>query len=356
MKAIKIVFKFILFLVLAVAVIAAGLFGYLTLTEYKPAEKEALQIDRESAEKAALGESYTLVSWNIGYGALGDNADFFMDGGKSVISSDQDRVIENLNNISEELKKQEPDFIFLQEVDLSSRRSYKIDEVKIMKDSFPDFESCFAYNYKVAFVPYPIPPLGKVESGLQTLSRLNISAADRLQLPCPFTWPTRLANLKRGLLVTRIPIEGSDKELILVNLHLEAYDSGEGKIEQTRILKEVIESEMKKGNYVIAGGDFNQTFSHVDLSKYPAQEGKWASGHIDEKDFSEDWQFLMSADTPSCRSLDQPYAGVSHEDFQYYVIDGYIVSPNVKVESFTVLDLDFVSSDHNPTLLKFTLE
>ena len=50
-----------------------------------------------------------------------------------------------------------------------------------------------------------------------------------MQLPCPFSWPTRIANLKRCLLVERIPIADSDKELVLVNLHLEAYDDGEGK-------------------------------------------------------------------------------------------------------------------------------
>jgi len=45
---------------------------------------------------------------------------------------------------------------------------------------------------------------------------------------------------------------------VLVNLHLEAYDSGEGKIAQTKLLVEFLEQEYAKGNYVIAGGDFNQ--------------------------------------------------------------------------------------------------
>ena len=56
---------------------------------------------------------------------------------------------------------------------------------------------------------------------------------------------------------------------MLVNLHLEAYDSGEGKIAQTKLLVEFLEQEYAKGNYVIAGGDFNQTFSREDMEQYP---------------------------------------------------------------------------------------
>ena len=43
----------------------------------------------------------------------------------------------------------------------------------------------------------------------------------------------------------------------------------------------------------------------------------------------------MPTDTPSCRSLDQPLADAVSRDpkyFQYYVIDGYIVSGNLEVE------------------------
>ena len=59
---------------------------------------------------------------------------------------------------------------------------------------------------------------------------------------------------------------GSDKELVIVNVHLEAYDSGEGKEAQTKMLAELLKKEQEAGNYVIAGGDFNQAFSNVDIS------------------------------------------------------------------------------------------
>ena len=183
-----------------------------------------------------------------------------------------------------------------------------------------------------------------------------VEDAERIQLPVPFSWPVSTANLKRCLLVSRIPVEGSDKELVLINLHLEAYDSGEGKIAQTRELKGILDEEYEKGNYVIAGGDFNQVFSSRDNDAPPAQPGKWEAGWIDVTAFGGNWQFLMDGDVPSCRSLDQPYEGADPESFQYYLIDGFIVSKNITVTEAAAQDLGFKVSDHNPVLIQVTLE
>ena len=38
--------------------------------------------------------------------------------------------------------------------------------------------------------------------------------------------------------------------LVAVNLHLEAYDDGEGKAAQTAMLFDILEEEYAKGNYV----------------------------------------------------------------------------------------------------------
>jgi endonuclease/exonuclease/phosphatase family metal-dependent hydrolase len=356
MKVFKTIAKIVGFILLAAVIIAVGVFGYLTVTEYKPADTEPLTVEGKAGNEVVPGRTYTLLSWNIGYGALGDNADFFMDGGSSVMSSDEARVRENITSIRSAVQDLGPDFVFLQEADTDSRRSYHIDETSLIRAAFPDAQSTFAYNFKTAFVPYPVPPIGKVGSGLLTISAWAVKEASRVKLPSPFTWPVSTANLKRCLLVCRLPIANSGKELVLINLHLEAYDDGEGKIAQTKLLKQVLETEAAKGNFVIAGGDFNQTFSNVDVSRYPQQEGLWACGRIDVGEFDKSWQFLMSNETPSCRSLDKPYAGANHTSFQYYVIDGFIVSENIDVQTFEVLDKGFVNTDHNPTLLNFTLK
>ena len=191
------------------------------------------------------------------------------------------------------------------------------------------------------------------------MSAYKLSSAQRYALPCPFTWPLRTINLKRCLEIMRAPINGSDKELVLINLHLEAYDEGEGKIAQTNMLKEIMQGEVEKGNYVIVAGDFNQTFSNTDVSMYPCLEGMWESGLINEEEFGNSIEFYADNSVPTCRSLDRSLVDAPEKDpqhFQYYMLDGYIVSSNVEVKEVKTLDLGFKNSDHNPVVLNFVLK
>ena len=357
----KKIFRFLLSAVLFIVLLFASMLEYLTLTEFKPASSDRLAVDHGNWELLSKGETLKVLTWNCGYGALGDNADFFMDGGRGVMTADRERVQSNLNGIMEASAQMNPDVILYQEVDAGAARSHFIDEEIELINGFMDeeelrYSSAYADNLNVRFIPYPIPPIGSVRSGIMSLTGAFTDSAERIQLPCPFKWPVRLANFKRCLILSRIPVKDSDKELVVINLHMDAYDNGEGKTEQTRVLSEIMKREAEEGNYVIAGGDFNQTFDSVEESAYPLQEGKWAPGRLETGIFGEGWQFLMNSDVPSCRSLDQPYAGSDKESFQYYAVDGFIVSDNIEVRSCETKDLGFVCTDHNPVLLECVLK
>ncbi len=356
----KPLWKRVLYIILIILAVCAGAFAVLilvlTITEYKPADKESLAVEGTAEDMPSAGDSLRVMTWNVGYGALGDNADFFMDGGKSVVTASKDRVNENMAGIIDEVKAADPDVAFFQEVDTDADRSYRINEADLVTSAFPAFDNTFAYNFKVLFIPYPIPPMGHESAGILTMSRFDITSADRIQLPCPFKYPVRLGNLKRCLAINRIPLKDSDKELVMVNLHLEAYDSGEGKKAQTEMLRDYLQAEMDAGNYVIAGGDFNQIFSSADKA-YPELDGTWHAGELDTSAFDSRWSFLMDTGVPSCRSLDKAYEGADTDPtaFQYYSIDGFIVSDNVKVETVETQDLSFKNADHNPVVLDVTL-
>ena len=306
----------------------------------------------KNTESLKFGAELDVLIWNIGYGGLGKDSDFFMDGGENVKSADKHTVEMNLDAMAQTVNKLQPDILMLQEVDSNSFRSYGIDQ----RESFTFGDSSYALNYACDFVPFPLPPIGKVNSGVMTSSLYSTASAERHALPCPFSWPVSAANLKRCLLVSYLPIEGSDKQLVMINLHLEAYDDGEGKIAQTNQLRELMLKEYEKGNYVIAGGDFNQSFPNS-LDVYPNTHPEiWVPGILDNSLLPEAWCYGYDLIAPSCRLLNQPYDRSDPENTQYYVIDGYILSPNVELMAVETYNLDFEFSDHNPVCLKVKLK
>ena len=338
--------------VLGVVIIIVSVLAYYTIQEYRPDQIENIEVKSEG-KLLNVNQTIKILSLNTGYAGLDKSQDFFMDGGNMVRPDSQEIINQNLNGITNILKTYQSDVYFLQEVDLNSKRSYNINQIEYYENQL-GLTGLFARNFKVSYVPYPWPPIGKVESGIMTMSQLQISSASRISLPESFSWPIKTANLKRCMLETRIPIEDSDKELVLINFHLEAYDSGEGKIAQTRMLAEKLKAEYDKGNYVIAGGDFNQTFEGS--KEYPIvdKEG-WVPGIISKNDLPEHFDFAIGDQYPTCRLLNHPYTS-DYETSQVYIIDGFIVSDNIEIKDVENINDDFKYTDHQPVQLEVKLK
>ena len=347
--------KFLFILIALVLVAAAALVAWLSIVEYRPDEMEELAVTgAQSNRQARVGEMINVLSMNIGYGCLGAQQDFFMDGGTMTRPESKAIVEENIKGVLSGLGLRKADIYLLQEVDCDSYRSYWIDESEYFRRGL-GYNMAFAYNYHCEFVPFPWPPLGKIKSGIATYTAFEVTQATRESLPVPFSWPVRVANLKRCLLVERIPVEGTEKELVIVNLHLEAYDDGEGKFAQTRQLMQLLKAEYAKGNYVIAGGDFNQEFEGAKGAFPQLDESYWQPGLLQNSDLPQGFRYVFDASTPTCRLLNKPYSGVRSQT-QLYVIDGFIVSDNLHVNLVETVDLNFAHSDHHPVFLQVTLK
>ncbi|GHV96279.1 endonuclease subunit UvrC [Spirochaetia bacterium] len=340
----------------AVIVLAAGFFGFLTIAEYRPADIETLEINNPVQRRPATGLPISILSWNIGYASLDESQDFFMDGGKNIRPASSANVTRNISAIKEFIHSAGCDIVIVQEADIRSRRSYYVDQRAYLAENFSG-SSAFAYNFRCAFVPFPFPEfIGRVSSGLLTLNSFDSVEALRLSLSNPFSWPVRTANLKRCLLVSRIPLEDSAAELVLVNLHLEAYDSSGGREAQTAMLLDFLYSEYAKGNYCVAGGDFNQNFPGIDAGRFAIKNSDYfVPGTLKPSLLAEGWRFAADTQTPSCHLLNEPYSG-DPDTTQLYVIDGFILSPNVEPVSVQTVDMGFKYSDHNPVQLEIKLK
>ncbi|MDR0448300.1 MAG: endonuclease/exonuclease/phosphatase family protein [Treponema sp.] len=355
-KPIIIVLIIAVFTVLLLLFAGAGIMWY-NAGEYLPAARETVPVSSASAQRPDRFQPIELYSWNIGYASLDTREDFFTEGGKSIRPASASIVEENIWAIQAFISASSPDIVFLQEVDVNSRRSYGINQAAYFSETWKG-SSSFAYNFKCLFVPvfFPFPHfIGRVESGLLILNSYN-STAERISLHGDFPWPERIYRQKHCLLVERVPVQDTGVELVLVNLYLDAYDSdGGGRLAQTKVLAEFLKAEYARGNYCIAGGDFNQVFPAL-KDVFPVQSNLYFSpGMVDNSLFDEGWILAADPEVPSRRSLDKPYEG-SREGHQFYITDGFILSPNVELLSVHTLDLDFKNSNHNPVKLTFSLK
>ena len=327
---------------------------FASATTLQVKDVEDMKIDGDITTKVDKSSSINLLTWNMGYGALDERQDCYWDGGKGVDGESKEVVLENVKAYKDKIKEINPDIFFVQEADRDSKRSYYVNQYDSLRETFSDYESSFAGNFKAGLVPLPLYNMtGKVDAGIASFSKYDLLDSKRIQLPIPFSWPMSLFNLKRCLLVNHLPIEGSDKELVIINLHLEAYDDGEGKAKQLAMLMDTMQEEYDKGNYVIAGGDFNQTFSTTNYQKYPKMND-WVCPVIDASLYPS-FEFVMDDTHPTCRSLYKTYYDSDKENHQYYMIDGFIVSKNININSIETLDLGFKNTDHNPVKLSVTL-
>lgn len=347
----KKILKFILSILSFVLITVIVFLGFLSVKEYRPKAVESVSL-AQGNDTLNLNQDISLLTLNIGYAGLGHTEDFFMDGGKNVQPKSKEMVEKNLQGIKSMLQDHPSTIYLLQEVDRDSKRSYRINQENYLSDKLKT-SSTFAYNFKVPYVPFPIPPIGKVDSGIATLTNLKMTEANRIALPNPFSWPVRMANLKRALLETRFPIKDSDKELVIFNLHLDAYDNGQGKIEQSKLLAKVLEEEYDKGNYVIAGGDFNQVFEGSRTFPKTGQDG-WHPGKLSHSDIPKHFSFSFSDTYPTVRVLNHAFTG-DYNSSQVYVIDGFIVSDNINIKQTEVFDYQFSYTDHHPVQMTINL-
>jgi len=350
---------FAVLLIVLVPVIAGSIFiATLMVTEYRPDEVESIEVLYQADVKVQPDSTIRILTFNIGYAALSETEDFIMDGGTKSKPDSKDLVAENLSGIKDFVEGTRADIHLFQEVDIASNRSFRINQMDELKASLPGFAFLYAPNFRVAYVPFPPSVgkmIGKVESGLVTASGFMMNDPVRIQLPGEFAWPVRLANLKRALIVSRLPVEGTEKELVVINGHLSAYDDGSMRAQEMERLKGIMVEEYGKGNYVIVGGDFNQTFPKADGIFPVTDTSNFVAPVIPDDFLPPGFRFAVDLTFPTSRLLNKPYI-LNDPATQYYLIDGFIISDNITLKSVATVNMNFRYSDHNPVIMEVALE
>ncbi len=368
--------KVLLVIVIILAVIVlvvAGYVAFLSYNYYRIEDNKVLEIDGGATESVETGKEYTAFTYNIGFGAYNREYSFFMDKGMmkdgTEVSGEygkavsEDAALENTDGVIKESEKLDADFNLFQEVDQKSTRSYFIDQEQNIKDAMSAgdaIDMTFASNFHSVYLAYPFnDPIGSIESGILTTSKYNIESAVRRSFPVTDSFINKFFDLDRCFVVNRIPVgDGNtedDPHLVLINLHMSAYDKG-GTIrkKQMKMLSEVLSKEMAKNNWVVVGGDLNHAIYGTEGSFDSDQEiPEWVQA-FDDGSLPVGVTIVKADniyDVATVRGSDMPYEeGVNF----LAVIDGFIVSDNVTATAENI-DGGFYYSDHNPVSLKFKL-
>jgi len=281
--------------------------------------------------------------------------DFFYDGGTKTRDTEE-RTLENLHQIVDFISSQSNiDFMLLQEVDVEAKRSYYINERDSIEKYLPDYLSLYADNYLVKYVPVPISdPMGYVQAGLQFLSNYIPMESVRYSFPGNYSWPTSLFMLDRCFISNRYNLKNG-KELIIINTHNSAFDDGALKKQQLEYLKQFLEIEYTKGNYFVVGGDWNQNPPGLDISKFGKHSNSenFQLSMLDKEIFPSDWQWIYDPNIATNRSNVKPY---TKGETSITVLDFFLLSPNLKANFVTSIDLEFKNSDHQPIIMNFSIE
>ena len=325
-----------------------------SIRDFRPKDI-TFRLEAESIQSFQISDSvFSMLSWNIGYGGLGQYADFFFDGGK-MVAPPQNEYRKYFEGISDALESYDSlDLILLQEVDTFSARSYYTNQYRVISEIFNSHNGIYIKNYDVSFVPVPLlKPMGRVVSGLAIFSAFPPRSYEQIVFPGNFPWPTSLFMPDRCFLSIRIPL-GSGKDLIIINTHNSAFDDGELRVGQLELLKNYMAKLYYDGNYVVAGGDWN-----INPPLY--QNTAFVSGdvvfkipfHFDSPTPDTSWTVVFDPYYPTNRDVSAPYM---QGNTPTTIIDFFVCSPNVKTMEVRTFYDGFLYSDHQPVYFRFELK
>ena len=244
-RFLKFIFRFFLLLIIA-CVIFFFWASSSTLEETEYAKLTEVNnkpdIDNDSV--------FSIVTYNIGYLSGMTN--------NRAIEKPKSLFDYNLQKVIDETQRVNPDIIAFQEIDYDASRSYNVNQEEEIADLGYNYRAK-TINWDERYLPFPYWPIsmhfGKVVSGQSIISKYPLKDQQRIVLQRVADAPFHrdAFYLERLAQVVKVVLDG--KEVILINIHLEAFD----KDTRVKQFEEVVALFNKyKANYpTILLGDFN---------------------------------------------------------------------------------------------------
>ncbi|MGJ8745780.1 endonuclease/exonuclease/phosphatase family protein [Polaribacter sp.] len=251
-KFLKIVFRFFLVLIIAVVVF----FYWASSSTLNEKEYEVLSVFEN--ENAPINDSiFSIVTYNIGYlSGMTNNL---------PVPKPKELFDINLQKVLTQTKKLQADIIAFQEIDYNASRSYFVNQQnKIAELGFK--YAAQAVNWDKTYIPFPYwPPtmhFGKVVSGQSIISKYPLKEHERIVLERVAGTPFYRDAFYLERLAQVVKVTLNKQEVVLINIHLEAFDASTRKNQFEEVL--AIFNTYKKTYPTILLGDFNASASNKD--------------------------------------------------------------------------------------------
>lgn len=338
------IFRYVLSLVILL-VVALGAFIWWAVGGSLP-KRSLLPVEQvENPPQFPVPDVLTVVSYNIGHGqGIKEQAWDYRD--KSV-------TVKQLSAVADAMAAMDADIFLLQEVDIDSNRTYRINQIEFLKMRTQHPYHACAMVWEKNYLPFPYwPPahhLGYVRAANCVLSRFPLSNHERIIFDKPASNPFwyNWGYLDRG--IERVDVTIGDTKLALLNVHFEAWER-EAREKQALVTLDYLKEITVP---VIMGGDFNTvpkdapktsafaddpTVDYLDETTLPTIEEKGVDvkvARLNAPDNAAHQLYTFPADEPD-RRLDHIY----------------LFGKSLEFVDFRVVSEAGTASDHLPVMAK----
>ncbi len=250
-------------------------------------------------------DTLKLMTWNIKFG--GGRIDFFFDCHGDRVLMDSAEVLHNLKGVAEIINRLAPDILFLQEVDINSKRSAYINQVQWLLDHTHLNHAVYAPQWRAGYIPSH--GLGQMNSGNAILSIAPLNNARRIALPLisEQNFVVRYFYLRRNLLHAQTTLNGETIDLL--NTHLSAYAKDGTKKKQINLIVGYLDSLSQRGQTFVLGGDFNALPPGTKkTARFP--DSACTGGDFEADDYSAETDWMTDL-------YDRFYAAVPLENYRH---------------------------------------
>lgn len=324
--------------------LAAYAGAYFVLNGNAVASANDIEIGANGPSEPA-GETLTVTVWNLGYGGLGRESDFVSDGGTHLFPPSRATVRANVEAINAFVGREEADVFVFQEIAHGGPVNYWVNLKGRLDETLASRNSVFFADFRTRLMPWPL----RMTHGQAIYAGHLIASSDVVPLP---TEDTAIFGVKRryASVVARLPIEGRAHGWTIASVHLAAFDPDAAV--RTRQLHELLawaQAEHARGQHVVLAGDWNFQIAETDFPHTTEERFLFWLFPFPQDALPQGWRIAADARIASVRTNHQPYA--AGENY-ITTIDGFIVSPNVAVESVAGVDLGFEHTDHQPVRIR----